>query len=129
MLLSQIHLSELWQISSEKVIKPQHNLFGPRRVIAYRETPLLNDFSYCFFTIIKARNVFLMAHLTLKLHLLLASHISGFRDVKIILIQFRHTAQDKTTSTYDSTDCTFQISNDSKALLSQTPQWISAADL
>lgn len=60
--LSQIHLSEPCQTSGEKVIKPQHHLFGYRRVIACTESLLLNYFSYCFVTIIKARNVFLMAH-------------------------------------------------------------------
>lgn len=63
------------------------------------ELLLLNYFSYCCSTIIEARNVFLMAPLILELQILLASNISESIEIKIILVQFRDIAQNKTTST------------------------------
>lgn len=55
-----------------------------------------------------------MAPLILNLQMVLACNISEFTEVKIIPVQFTDTALDKMTSTYDSTDCIFQISTDFK---------------
>lgn len=57
-------------------------------MIAHTELLLLNDFSYFSSTIIKTGSVFLLAHLILKLYMLLANNIPEFREVKIILIPF-----------------------------------------